>query len=150
MRIAHLSRHRLIAMLRKEAVQIVRDPSTMLIAFLLPMILLFLFGYAVSLDTVRTRVGLALEDNGAKGQQLAQAFERSKWFDVKMSRTVAELKDDLTADRIRGIIVIPADFSQRYARDHGAPIQVITDGSQPNNANFTAAYAEGEIGRAHV
>ena len=143
MRIAHLSRHRLIAMLRKEAVQIVRDPSTMLIAFLLPMILLFLFGYAVSLDTVRTRVGLALEDNGAKGQQLAQAFERSKWFDVKMSRTVAELKDDLTADRIRGIIVIPADFSQRYARDHGAPIQVITDGSQPNNANFTAAYAEG-------
>ncbi|MBK5265642.1 MAG: hypothetical protein JJE34_10490, partial [Alphaproteobacteria bacterium] len=63
MTMTRMDKRRLMAMLRKEAVQIIRDPSTMLIAFILPLILLFLFGYAVSLDTARTRVGPALEDD---------------------------------------------------------------------------------------
>uniref|UniRef100_UPI0023513393 ABC transporter permease n=1 Tax=Rhizorhapis sp. SPR117 TaxID=2912611 RepID=UPI0023513393 len=138
-----IDKRRLMAMLRKEAVQIIRDPSTLLIAFVLPLILLFLFGYAVSLDTARTRVGLALEDDSAAALGLAQAFERSQWFDVSMARSVAPLKEDLVAGRIRGIIVIPVDFAERRARHGDAPIQIITDGSIPNTASFTAAYAEG-------
>ena len=134
---------RLAAMLHKESIQIIRDPSTLLIAVVLPLILLFLFGYAVSLDSVRTRVGLALEDTGGKAQQLAQAYQQSRWFDVKMAHTVAPLKDDLVAGRIRGIIVIPADFSAQYQRHGAANIQVITDGTLPNSANFTAAFADG-------
>lgn len=140
---ALIDRRRLVAMLRKEAVQIGRDPSTMLIAFVLPLILLFLFGYAVSLDTSVTRIGLALEDRSVPALGLAQAFERSRWFDVTMARSVAPLKDDLTAGRIRGIVVIPQDFGRKRAREGGAPIQIITDGSIPNTAAFTAAYAEG-------
>jgi len=53
------------AMLLKESLQILRDPSTFLIAFVLPLIMLFLFGYAISLDPARTRIGLAVQDSSA-------------------------------------------------------------------------------------
>lgn len=138
-----IDRGRLAAMLRKEVKQILRDPSTMLIALVLPLILIFLFGYAVSLDTARTRVGIALESSSAPALGLAQAYQRSRWFDVTMARSVAPLRPLLVSDAIRAIIVIPADFGQRQARAGGATIQVITDGSLPQTAAFAAAYAEG-------
>ena len=53
---------RLATLVRKETYQIARDPSSVLIALVLPVILLFLFGYAVSLDTGRTRIGLVVEE----------------------------------------------------------------------------------------
>ncbi|HEY0271319.1 MAG TPA: ABC transporter permease [Sphingomonas sp.] len=134
---------RLAAMLRKEVKQIVRDPSTILIALVLPLILIFLFGYAISLDTGRTRIGVAMEDSSAPALGLAQAYQRSRWFDVTMARAVAPLRPLLVDDDIRAIIVIPADFGRRQARAGDAPIQIITDGSLPQTANFVAAYAEG-------
>jgi ABC-2 type transport system permease protein len=133
---------RFSALFIKESLQIVRDPSTLLIAFVLPLILLFLFGYAINLDTARTRMGLALLDRGAAATSLANAFEHSRWFDIKVSDSVAPLKADLIAGRVRGIVVIPQDFARRNA-DGGGDIEVITDGSLPNTATFIAAYAEG-------
>lgn len=138
------SPQRFRAMLVKETLQILRDPSTFLIAFVLPLILLFLFGYGVSLDTTRIRVGLALQDASAPAQSLATAYERSRWFEVAGRRDVEGLKPELVAGRIRGIIVIPGDFGRRLAgTGEPAAIQVITDGSLPNTAGFVAAYAEG-------
>jgi ABC-2 type transport system permease protein len=139
-----LTLRRFLAMLRKESLQIVRDPSTFLIAFVLPLIMLFFFGYAISLDPTRTRIGLALQDSGSPAQGLAQAFENSEWFEVRGRRDVASLKHELAAGRIRGFVVIPQDFSRRL-RSPGAAaqLQVITDGSQPNAAGFVAAYAQG-------
>lgn len=134
---------RLAAMLRKESWQVVRDPSTILIAVLLPLILIFLFGFAISLDTGRTRVGVALEDSSATGLGLAQAYQRSRWFDVTMARSATQLKPLLVAGRIRAIIVIPADFGRKQAGGMGAPIQIIADGALPAAAGFTAANAEG-------
>jgi ABC-2 type transport system permease protein len=131
------------AMLVKESLQILRDPSTFLIAFVLPMILLFLFGYAISLDPTRTRIGLALEDSGEAAQSLALAFERSRWFEVKGAHDMQPLKQELVAGRIRGIVVIPQDFGRRLSGGTDAPIQVVADGAQPNSAAFVAAYAEG-------
>ncbi len=69
-------RRRLAALIGKEVAQIVRDPSTFLIAFVLPLMLLFLFGYAVSLDTARTRIALVLEDRSAPALGLAQAYRQ--------------------------------------------------------------------------
>ncbi len=132
------------AMLVKESLQIMRDPSTFLIAFVLPMILLFLFGYAISLDPTQIRVGIALQDSGAPALSLATSFERSRWFEVTGRRSVSELQQELTAGRIRAIVVIPEDFSRRF-RSPGevAQIQLITDGALPNTAAFVAGYAEG-------
>ncbi|MBL7599099.1 hypothetical protein INQ10_24010, partial [Escherichia coli] len=80
---------RLAALVRKEGAQILRDPSTFLIAFVLPMILLFLFGYAVSLDSTRTRVGLVIQDSSAPALRLAQAYRSSRYFEVTEARSVA-------------------------------------------------------------
>lgn len=135
---------RIRAMLVKETLQILRDPSTFLIAFVLPLILLFLFGYGVSLDTRDVKIGLVLQDSSAASRSLASAYEQSPWFDVDGSRALGDLEDDMIAGRIRGIIVIPQDFGVHIARrDGGAEIQIITDGSLPNTASFIAAYAEG-------
>jgi ABC-2 type transport system permease protein len=133
---------RLLALLLKESLQIVRDPSTLLIAFVLPLILLFLFGYAVNLDTARTHMGLALLDRSEAARSLATAFLQSRWFDVHMNDSVAPLKEDLVAGKVRGIVVIPQDFGRQVAAG-GGDIEVITDGSLPNTAGFIAGYAEG-------
>src|SRR5215207_5575673 len=94
------SRRRFLAMLRKETLQILRDPSTLLIAFVLPLILLFMFGYAVNLDTARTRIGVALLDRSEAATSLSGAFQTSRFFDVKMADSVAPLKADLVAGRV--------------------------------------------------
>jgi len=126
----------------KEWAQVVRDPSTVLIAFVLPVVLLLTFGYAINLDAARTRIGLAQQDGGEAAASLTTAFARSAWFEVVSMGDVPHLKDELVAGRIRGLVVIPQDFSQKVARG-GGTIEVITDGTMPNNANFVRAYAEG-------
>lgn len=132
------------AMLLKESLQIVRDPSTFLIAFVLPMIMLFFFGYAVSLDPPRIRIGVALEDPGPAALSLSTAFERSPFFQVNGAGSVESLEREMAAGHIRGIVVIPQDFGRRlHARGVVAEIQIITDGSLPNTASFFTAYAEG-------
>lgn len=137
------STRRFSALVTKECVQILRDPSTLLIAFVLPAILLFLFGYGISLDTARTKIGLALESNSAPALGLAQSYQNSPWFEVTTAPSIQPLKDQLIAGQIRAIVVIPEDFGQAEARATPTPIQVITDGSMPNTATFVAAYAEG-------
>ncbi len=134
---------RLAALVRKEGAQIMRDPSTFLIAFVLPLILLFLFGYAVSLDTPRTRIALVLEDSSAPALGLAQAYQNSPYFDVAMARSMAEVRGLMVDGQVRAIIVIPQDFGQGVTRGKAPPIQIVTDGSQPNTAGFAAAYGEG-------
>lgn len=135
---------RFLALLLKESRQILRDPSTFLIAFVLPLILLFLFGYAVSLDIRKVDVGIALEDDSQAATSLATAFQNSRWFEAKTAREMKALEGDLVAGRLRGIIVIPQDFGTRLQSDsRTAEIQIVTDGSLPNMASFVANYAEG-------
>jgi ABC-2 type transport system permease protein len=74
---------RFASLLMKETRQILRDPSTGLIAFILPLVLLFLFGYGVNLDTARTRIGLAVRDNSEAATSLAHDFTASRWFHVR-------------------------------------------------------------------
>ena len=66
---------RFAALVRKESFQIVRDPSSILIAFVLPLILLFLFGYGVSLDTQQTRVGLRYRGDDAADRWACGKFQ---------------------------------------------------------------------------
>ena len=134
---------RLRAMIVKEGVQILRDPSTVLIAFALPVLLMFLFGYAINLDSSRTHIGLALQDDSPAAISLASAYQNSAFFAVTTSPTVAPLKQQMIAGDIRGIVVIPQDFGRGVAKGTPPPIQIIADGSQPNSANFTRSYALG-------
>jgi len=140
-----VDRRRLRALIVKELAQISRDPSTFLIALFLPLLMMFLFGYAISLDTSRTRIALVLEDNGGAAQGLALAYAQSPYFDVTGSHTFRPARELMIADKVRGVVVIPQDFSDEVAQGRLPQVQVITDGSQPNTANFVAAFAQGVL-----
>jgi ABC-2 type transport system permease protein len=137
---------RLRALVVKETLQIVRDPSSILIAVVLPLILLFLFGYGVSLDANRLRIGIAIESASPAARELAAAFRASRFFDARVDQDRRAFVPDLVAGRIRGIVVIPATFTSAIALADGGPrIQVITDGSEPNTASFVQNYARGVV-----
>jgi ABC-2 type transport system permease protein len=136
---------RFSALVRKETYQAIRDPSTILIAFVLPLILLFLFGYGVSLDTTRTRIGLVLEQATPLTQDLAASFQASRYFTVTVGRDRRMFHDDLVLGNVRGIVVIPADFAADFAAGNHPQIQVLVDGSDPNTANFVQNYAQGTV-----
>ncbi|MGD8309751.1 MAG: ABC transporter permease [Chromatiales bacterium] len=138
---------RLAALVRKESLQVMRDPSAILIAFALPVMLLFLFAYAVSLDVKDVRLGVVLESDAAEAQSLAAAFAGTRYFKVLPARDRREVVPKLVASEIRGFVVIPQDFEQRLSSGSGGRslVQVVTDGSQPNTANFVAGYAQGVV-----
>ena len=136
---------RFLALIRKETYQIVRDPSSIMIAFVLPVVLLFIFGYAVSLDATRTRIGLVVEAATPLSEDLAASFRASRYFSVTSGRDRREFEQDLTLGRVSGIVVIPATFTTRYASHTTPTIQVIVDGSDANTANFVQNYAQGVV-----
>lgn len=136
---------RLAALVRKETYQLLRDPSSMLIAFVLPLVLLFLFGYGVSLDTTRVRIGLVVEEKTPLTQDLGFSFKASRYFEVVSGQDRRQFEKALVDGDIRGILVVPAVFASDFAAGSEAQIQVIVDGTDPNTANFVQNYAQGVV-----
>lgn len=137
---------RLLALVRKETLQVVRDPSAILIAFVLPIVLLFLFAFAVSLDVRDVRLGVVLESDSVAAQSLAAAFGATRYFQVTPVRNRHDIEPELVTGAVHGMVVIPQDFDLRLQTPERGPIvQIVTDGTQPNTASFVAAYAEGVV-----
>lgn len=137
---------RLWALVLKESLQAMRDPSTLLIAFVLPVVLLFLFAYAVSLDVSEVRIGVVQESPSASAQELAAAFAGTRYLDVTFAHDRREVADLVVSGKLRGFVVIPQDFERRLIARDGQPlVQAITDGSQPNTANYVANYTQGVV-----
>jgi ABC-2 type transport system permease protein len=140
------SARRLLALMRKEAVQIVTDPSSVLIAFILPVILLFIFGYAVSLDTSRIRVGVVMEERTPESENLLTSLRNSRYLDVSVSFNRGDLEKEMVAGRLRGLLIVPIDFSRHlHSVNDSAPLQIIADGSEPNTANFVQNYLQAAV-----
>lgn len=134
---------RLWALCRKESYQILRDPSSILVAFIMPVMLLFVLGYAVNLDANHLRLGLLREDSGAAASTLAQTLSANPLFEVHNGASRDELMQALAQGRIRAILIIPADFSAKWLRQQQvAPLQLLVDGAEPNTAQFMANYVQ--------
>jgi len=134
---------RLLALCRKESVQIIRDPTSILIAVVLPLLLMLIFAFGINLDSSLIKVGLVAEDSGVEVQRLAASFVGSPYLQV-ITGARPEMELALRNGRIRGIIVIGNDFTDKLERfGDSASVQVITDGAEPNTANFVEAYARG-------
>jgi ABC-2 type transport system permease protein len=140
----HSYLRRLKALIVKEFYQIIRDPSSILISVILPTLLIFLYGFGVSLDIDHLKIGLVLEDTAPDAQSLAKSLTDSRYFDVKIDRNRRQFNEDIVRGSIRGIVVIPSYFSAfRQKAPNIAPIQVIADGSETNTANFVQNYVQG-------
>jgi hypothetical protein len=139
-----VSWRRLKALCYKETLQIFRDPSSILIAFVLPVVLLFIFGYGINLDSGAIRVGLLLQDDSLAAHRFAASFYGSRYFTVVPGKSREQLQDDLTNARIRGFVVVAQNFDRILQRpSQAAPVQVVTDGSEPEIAAFLEIYSQG-------
>lgn len=134
------SRTRLWALCRKEVRQIMRDPSSAIIAFVQPMLLLFIFGYGINLDMDHLRLGLCDEDGGPAAAEFTAQLTGSPYFEITgASRPRLDLL--LENGDIRGYVVLARDFSRLLdSPGETAPVQVVTDGAEPNTANFVGAF----------
>ncbi|GIX29580.1 MAG: membrane protein [Porticoccaceae bacterium] len=133
---------RLAALLRKEALQVVRDPSSIAIAFAMPLLLLALFGYAVSLDARNVRLGLVVEASGGPARDLISRFAQSEYFHPVLYRHFAAAEADFLAHRLDGILWLGADFEQRLAAGETAAALYL-NGVDANQARLVAGYVEG-------
>ncbi len=135
-------RQRLWALVRKESLQIRHDPSVFMIAVLLPILLLFLFADAVSLDIRHLPIGVVLKSDSPAAHSLAAALSAGAYLQVHPWRYRRQADAALVASQVRGYVVIPEDFDHALVTYPLRPIaEVVSDGSQPNTANFAASYA---------
>lgn len=134
---------RITALIRKEGLQITRDPSSFVVAFVLPALLLFLFGFGISFDANRIKIGLVVEQSTPDTEDFVQSLTNTPYFDVRRATNRSAFFPDLASGEISGILVLAGDFSQRLARGDTAGIQIITDGSDPNTAGLASGYING-------
>ncbi|NWK77752.1 ABC transporter permease [Aquitalea sp. LB_tupeE] len=139
-----ISLRRLAALCRKESYQIVRDPSSILIAFVLPVLLLFIYGYGINLDANRVRLGIVQQDGGVEASRFVQTLQASPFIAASLSTSESAMRQQLQMGEVRGVVILRSDFSARVRQGQGAAaIQLLTDGAEPNTANFVASYVQG-------
>jgi ABC-2 type transport system permease protein len=141
---AAASRMRLRAMLRKESLQIIRDPSSIAIAFVMPVVLLLLFGYGVSLDARDIPLAMVVEQADSNTASLTGAFQHSTYFRPVSYRDIQSAQRALDEHRVSAIVWLRSDFSRRLLSGrNAAPIGVIIDGVDANQARITEGYLQG-------
>ncbi len=132
--------------IRKEFYHILRDRWTMLIVLVMPVILIVLFGFALSTEVRNVNVAVLVPEPDAAARQIVERLSHSEYFTV---RNWAEMPDDIydamRAGDIQLALVFPPDFSGRMFDPEGAQIQMIIDASDANMAQSYASYAGGII-----
>src|ERR1700674_1639436 len=130
----------LAAIMIKEGKQVTRDPSSWIIAVVLPLTFLFLFGFGISLDTTVVKIAMVREDSGRDARAFAAALTSSKWFLVVPATDRRSGERLLQDQNVKAVVVIPAEFGRRlYAQNTTAQVQVLVDGAEPNTANYVHA-----------
>jgi len=137
---------RLQGLVRKEFLQIVRDPSSIAIAFLMPIFLLTLFGYGVSLDADHVAIALVAEAPSPDSTDFMASLQGSHYFAPRIVPSMAQAEQALREGEVKGIVRLQADFSRRLRQGDGAPIQVLVNGVDANTARLVMGYVEGTWG----
>ncbi len=133
----------LAAVMIKEAKQVTRDPSSWIIAVVLPLTFLFLFGYGISLDTTVVKIAVVREDDARDARAFADALVSSKWFLVVPAHDRRSGERLLQDQSVKAVVIIPAEFGRRLqAEDTSAQVQVLVDGAEPNTANYVHGYVD--------
>jgi ABC-2 type transport system permease protein len=134
---------RVAAVIAKESKEIARDPITVWIALLMPLVMLFIFGYAISLDVEDVTLGILDQDQTRASRALAEDFGQSDAFRAAATFTrPGEVEAALQRGAVRIALVIPPGFQARLGRGEGAQVQLLVDGTHPATAGLIGAYAE--------
>jgi ABC-2 type transport system permease protein len=135
---------RLVAMTHKEILHIVRDVQVIYMALGMPVVLLFIFGYAISFDLDRLPVGLLDQDHSPEARRLVDALCGSDAFSVERHFDRPEqIEPSFRRGEIKAALIIPPDFGDHLARKEGAVAQLLLDGSNDVTATIALGYTNG-------
>jgi ABC-2 type transport system permease protein len=141
-----IRRRQLLAIARKETIQLRRDTRSLILAFLVPVFLLVMFGYAITWDVRDVRMVVVDQDKTLKSRSLVEAFGASGYF--KVEGEVARVADVLPRfDRsvTKLALVIPPGFERDLGRTNGAPLQALVDGADANTATIVLGYTRATV-----
>ena len=134
---------RFLAVARKEFIQILRDARSLFIVVIMPVTLMLLFGYGVSLDLKGLPIYVYDRDGSRQSQDLLKHFQASEYFNVvRVVSNYPALTRGLDDGSARMGIVVPWDFSQRLHDGGPAQVQALVDGTDDNSANVLIGYAQ--------
>ena len=138
-----MSLTRLLAVARKEVIQILRDSRSLAIVVIMPVTLMLLFGYGVNLDLKGLPVYVYDRDGSQQSQDLLKRFQASEYFHVAhMVNNYAAITRALDDGHAKMGIVIPWDFSSRLRNGGAVQVQALVDGTDDNTANVLIGYAQ--------
>jgi ABC-2 type transport system permease protein len=141
---------RLISLVRKEFIQILRDPRTLMLVLIIPIMQLLLLGYAATNDVRNVPLAVFDQDRSAAARELLDAYRAADYFrlafDVDSEEDIRELIDQGQA---RAGLIIPPDYSKKLDADGSAQVAFVLDGSDPTVAS-TALSAAQLIGQSHA
>jgi ABC-2 type transport system permease protein len=135
---------RIASLVRKEGRQVVRDPSSIAIGVVFPVVMILLFGYGLSLDITRVSVAVVDDDGSSDSSALIGQFRLSPYFAVRAAPSMAHAQALLLERKVDGVLRIPADFARR-ANLGGAEIQIVVNGTDANQARIMQGYAQGPV-----
>ena len=135
---------RVRALMVKETRQVIRDPSSIAIGVVLPMILILLFGYGLSLDVKNVPVAVVVEDPGPAARELVAGFQLSPYFRAQITHAMQPAEKLMLERSVDAIVRIPADFERRV-NSGSAEVQVLLHGGDANRARIIQGYVQGAI-----
>ena len=132
---------RIKALIRKEIYHLIRDYQSLYLAFAIPLLLIILFGYALSLDVDNVETIVVDYDKSQLSRDFISKLDASPYFHVseRLSRT-HEAIDYLDQDRTKVAIIIPPNFMKSVGADRDTPLQILIEGSDPNFAGIIRGY----------
>ncbi len=140
----HASLARVGALVRKEWRQMIRDPASIAMGVVLPVILILLFGYGLSLDVKNVPLAVLDQDGSALARGLIGGLQLSPYFQPRPVASLHAAEALLAAGRVEGILTVPQQFARR-ARTGGAVVQLVVSGTDANTARIIEAYANGVL-----
>lgn len=128
------------ALIQKEFYQIIRDFSSILIAFILPLVILVLYRYGINLDTVKITLGIKNDDINPKLSTLINSFDHSDYIKTQYFFDKDKMYKKIQNSYLKGAIIFPNDFTKNLINQNNANVFVIADGSEANLANYVQSY----------
>mgnify|MGYP005840220487 FL=1 len=141
--------NRLLSLIRKEFLQILRDPRTLYITFAIPVIQLFLLGYTATTDVRNVPLAVFDQDRSPAARRLLDAYRAADYFRIAYDvDSEEELRALIDSGQAQAGLIIPPDYSERVLGNRTATVAFVLDGSDPNVASTSLAAAE-LIGQSH-
>lgn len=138
---------RVRAIAKKELIQVWRDPRSLMVVLLMPLMQMALLGYGVNLDIKHVTICVFDREGSQQSQSLMKAFQASPYFDiVETEHDYNAVKRAIDAGRCKMAVVIPPDFSEDIATTNSASVQAILDATDDNTANIALGYAQAVVG----